>query len=328
MSTFSFDAYVTAALFERSGGAVFALGDGTVRFEDGTSVAAHPDAGALCAVAHPSGDGIVTGGDDGRLVWTTKAGGAKLLAEVKGKWIETVAASAASGLIAFGAGREARVLNVADDTFARVFTHDKSVADLAFDNKGLRLAAATYGGAAVWYARIAEQKPLMLKHAGIHTSVIWSPDGKFLVSALQDAQLHGWRMADGKDMRMGGYPSKVKAMTFMSGGQILVTGGAHGTVVWPFTGASGPMGKQAAEIAYDEHSMVARVASSDAKGVLLGGREDGRVFCLAMTGNRVVDLHDASGSPITALALSPDGAKAAWGDEDGAAGVSDLPPLA
>ena len=31
----SFDAYVTSALFDRSGRAVFALGDGTVRFEDG-----------------------------------------------------------------------------------------------------------------------------------------------------------------------------------------------------------------------------------------------------------------------------------------------------
>jgi hypothetical protein len=34
----SFDAYVTTALFDRAGRAAFALGDGTVRFEDGGQV--------------------------------------------------------------------------------------------------------------------------------------------------------------------------------------------------------------------------------------------------------------------------------------------------
>ena len=38
---------------------------------------------------HPSGEGVVTGGDDGRLVWT-RAAGAEVLAEVKGRWIEAV----------------------------------------------------------------------------------------------------------------------------------------------------------------------------------------------------------------------------------------------
>jgi WD40 repeat protein len=325
MTDYSFNAYVSAALFDRSGQAVFALGDGTVRFEDGTVIEAHPDAGALCAAPHPSGEGIVTGGDDGRLAWT-RASGAKVLAEAQGCWIEAVAVSAVSGLIAFTAGKEARVVSVADTAFARTFAHETSVSGLAFDPKGLKLAAATYGGAAVWYARIAQQKPLWLKWAGIHTDVFWSPDGKFLISALQDAQLHGWRLSDNKDMRMGGYPAKVKSMAFMSNGMILATSGAHGVVLWPFTGPSGPMGREAAEVAYDEQSRVVRVACAGA--VVAGGREDGRLFALTPTASRVAALREQTGAPITALALSPDGRRAAWGDEDGAAGVIDLPALA
>ena len=325
MAELNFDAYVTAALFDRSGQAMFALGDGTVRFEDGTVIEAHPNGGALCAVAHPSGEGIVTGGDDGRLVWT-RSSGALLLAEAKGGWIDAVAASAASSLIAFAAGKEVRVVSAADPAFARAFAHEKSVSGVAFDPKGLKVAAATYGGAAVWYARIAQQKPQQLKWAGIHTDVLWSPDGKFLLSALQDAQLHGWRLSDNKDMRMGGYPSKVKSMAFMSGGLMLATSGASGVVLWPFAGPSGPMGRQAAEIAYDEQSQVARVACAGA--VLAGGREDGRLFALTPTASRVVALREAAGPPITALALSPDARRAAWGDEDGAAGVADVPSLA
>ena len=45
----TFDAYVTAALFDASAQAIFALGDGTVRFEGGETVSAHP--GAILAAS-------------------------------------------------------------------------------------------------------------------------------------------------------------------------------------------------------------------------------------------------------------------------------------
>ena len=65
----SYDAYVTAALFDRHGKAAFALGDGTVRFEGGETAAAHKGV-ALSACLHPSGEGVLTGGDDGAVVWS------------------------------------------------------------------------------------------------------------------------------------------------------------------------------------------------------------------------------------------------------------------
>src|SRR5690606_3712491 len=111
--------------------------------------------------------------------------GLEELAQVPGRWIEALDASAASGLVAFSAGRELHVRDVADPAFARVFAHEKSIAGLAFDPKGRRIAVATYGGVWLWYARIADQKPSVFKWAGSHIGVCWSPDGKFLVSAMQ-----------------------------------------------------------------------------------------------------------------------------------------------
>lgn len=317
----AFDAYVTAALFDRSGQAVFALGDGTVRFESGASVAAHQGA-ILCAALHPSGDGVVTGGDDGRLVWS-RASGVESLVEIKGRWIDAVTASAASGLIAFAAGREAHVRDAADATFSAVFAHERTVADVAFDPKGRRLAATGYGGAALWYARIVEQKPQWLKWAGSHIGALWSLDGRFLVSAMQENQLHCWRVADAKDMRMGGYPSKIKSMAFLARGMLLVTSGAAGAVVWPFGGANGPMGKEASEIGFQEGSLVTRVAGAPAEPVITAGTDDGRVWTADLRGGAVTFLKAEKGPPITALAMSSDGARVAWGDEDGAAGVAE-----
>jgi WD40 repeat protein len=323
--TFSFDAYVTAALFDRAGHAIFALGDGSVRFESGEAVAAH-DGAILCAVLHPGGDGVVTGGDDGHVVWS-RPSGAEPVAEIKGRWIDAVAASAASGLIAFAAGRDLHVRDVADASFARVFAHEKSVADIAFEPKGRRLAAATYGGAALWYARIAEQKPVFLKWAGSHIAAVFSPDGKFLMSAMQENQLHGWRLADAKDLRMGGYPAKVKSMAFLAKGALLATSGAPGVVVWPFGGANGPMGKEASEIGVDESTLVTRVAGAPDRTVLAAGLEDGRVWACDLVSRRLEPIKAEKGAAISALAVSDDASRLAWGDEEGGAGVVELPAL-
>lgn len=315
-----FDAYVTTALFEQ-GGAAFALGDGTVRFEKGAVVRAH-DGAVLCAAPHPSGEGVITGGDDGRLVWS-RASGPEELAKVKGRWIESLAASSASGLIAFAAGRELHLRDVADSAFARTFVHEKSVADVAFDAKGRRIAAATYGGVALWYARIAEQKPHILKWAGSHIAVAWSPDAKFLITAMQENQLHGWRLSDAKDLRMGGYPAKPRSLAFVDKGLMMVTSGANGAVVWPFVGANGPMGKDAAEIGFDQDALVVRVAGAPGRDVVAAGLEDGRVWAAELRSGRIEKLRQEKGPPITALAVSGDGKRLAWGDEAGGAGVLD-----
>jgi WD40 repeat protein len=242
------------------------------------------------------------------------------LANAGGKWIDAVDASPESGLIAFAAGREARVLDAKDPKFARTFAHERSVAGLAFDPKGRKLACATYGGAALWFARIEGQAPQVLKWAGSHIDVAFSPDGKFLISAMQENSLHGWRLSDGRDMRMSGYAAKPRSLAFLLKGRLMATSGASGAVVWPFDGQSGPMGKEAAEIGFNETSLVTRVAA------LCAGCDDGRVWLAELGTSRLQTLREARpDAAITALAVSADGRRIAWGDEIGAAEVVEAP---
>lgn len=320
MPAFRFDAYVAATLFPREG-AAFALGDGTVRWEDGTATEAH-DGPVLCAALHPSGEGVLTGGDDGRLVWSRPSGATELL-ELPGRWIDAMAVALEGGLIAVAAGREVRVLDAAVPGFSRGFTHERAVTDVAFDPRGKRLAASTYGGVALRYARVAEQKPQMLKWPGAHLSVAWSPDGKFVLTALQENQLHGWRLSDAKDMRMAGYPAKVRSLAWLSKGALMASSGAPGAVIWPFAGANGPMGKDAVEIGFKEETLVTRVAGAGA--LLLAGRDDGEVWSAHLQSSRRETLREAGGAAVSALAMSPDGARYAWGDEAGAAAVEATP---
>ena len=322
MRTTTYDAQVTATLFD-SDGAIFCLGDGSVRFEDGSYNAVH-DGAILCAALHPSGEGVVTGGDDGRVIWSRKSEAGVLATSVKpGQWIDAIDASAESKLIAFSSGRTLSVIDAADAFFRRDFEHERTVSGVAFDPRGRRIATSTYGGAALWYARIDKQKPTMLKWAGSHTGVVFSPDGAFLVTTMQDAQLHGWRLKDSKDMRMGGYPSKVRSLAFLSKGQLMATSGAQGAVLWPFVGANGPMGKDATEIGYDEGSLVTLVAARTEHGVLAAGLDDGRVWHAEPAGQGLNFLKADRGAAIVALAMSPDGQRVAWADEDGNAGVAE-----
>lgn len=322
MTSFTFDAQVTAALFDRDG-AVFALGDGSVRFEDGHYDEVH-DGAVLCAAQHPSGEGVVTGGDDGQVVWSRKGEAGLLARSARGQWIDAIDASADTKLIAFSAGKTLSVIDATDAGFRRDFEHERTVSGVAFDPKGRRIACSTYGGAALWYARIAQQKPVMLKWAGSHTGVSFSPDGAFIVSTMQDNQLHGWRLKDARDMRMGGYPSKVRSLAFLSNGQLMATSGAQGAVLWPFIGANGPMGREATEIGYDENALVNLVAARPGHGRLAAGLTDGRVWIADPAGQGLNFVKAERGPAIVALALSPDATRVAWADEDGSAGVAEV----
>lgn len=315
---YDLNAYVTAALFPTEGVA-FALGDGSVVFGGAERVRAHEGA-VLCTAVHPSGSGVLTGGDDGRLAWS-RPSGTQTVAEVPGRWIDALAASPASGLIALAAGREVQVHDIADPRLLHTFRHERAVSDLAFEPKGRRLAAASYGGVQLWYGRIAEQKPVLLKWAGSHIGVAWSPDGRFLISSMQENTLHGWRLADGKDMRMGGYPSKVRSTAFLARVAMLATSGASGAVVWPFAGANGPMGKAASEVGAEEGTLVTRVAAHPAGSRLCAGLDDGRIWIADLRGQDRTFMKGA-GPPISALVVSPDGMRLAWGDEEGGAGVA------
>jgi WD40 repeat protein len=326
MSEFALDAYVGAALFDRAGQAWFALGDGRVVDGNGASYKAH-DGAILCAAAHPSGDGVLTGGEDGRVTWTRANGGETLYAR-PGRWIDALAAGEASGLWALASGRKVEVRDTADGAFARTFQHDRSAAALAFDAKGRRLAVATYGGVALWYARIADQTPQTLKWAGSHIEVGWSPDGRFVISSMQENALHGWRLADGKDMRMGGYPNKVRSLAFLARGKALATSGAAGAVVWPFAGTDGPMGKAAAELDLVEDSVVTRVAASPSSQTIVIGRSDGSVRAVELESGAGRSLAPVTGSPVSALAMSPDGRRVGFGDEAGFAAVITLSSVA
>jgi WD40 repeat protein len=219
---------------------VFVLGDEALLFvtTDGEAQRVEVHAGGILAVAS-DGKRIVTGGDDGKVVATTAdMAAAPIAADPKHRWIDHVAI-APDGTVAWSAGKEAFVQSRRGEP--RKFEAPSTAGGLAFAPKGLRLAVAHYNGVTLWFPNAAQATPERLEWKGSHLDVTFSPDGRYLVTAMQEASLHGWRLMDGKHMRMSGYAAKVRSTAWTADGKWLATSGASQLVVWPFHGKDGPM---------------------------------------------------------------------------------------
>ena len=317
--TFSAGAPVVAVQFLKET-AVFALGEeALLLFAPGGAekrIAVH-GGGILSAAC--DGTRILTGGDDGKVVATDALGLIEVLAtDPKHRWIDRVALGP-DGAVAWSAGKQAFVRNAKGEIKSADLP--SSAGGLAFAPKGLRLAIAHYGGASLWFPN-AVAPPEMLPWKGSHFDAMFSQDGRFLVTAMQELTLHGWRLVDGKDMRMSGYSTKVRSMAWTAGGKWLATSGSEQLILWPFTGKDGPMGKQPRMLAPATARAVA-VACHPTQEVVATGFEDG-VILLARIDDGAEILARRKGSAVAALGWSADGSKLAFGAEDGEAGIVDL----
>ena len=301
-----------------------ALADGHValiRDGDVSRVAAHPEAGVLVAAGGPAR--LVTGGDDGRVVETRADGTTREVATAKNNaWIDAIALHG-DGAVAFSAGRNVVALDAKGRE--KTFQAPSSARGLAFAPKGYRLAVSHYNGASLWYPNL-ETAPEDLSWKGSHIDVSWSPDGRFVVTTMQENSLHGWRLLPDKShMRMSGYPGKVRSLSWSSDGNWLATSGAEATIVWPFDSKEGPTGKPPRECGV-RPARVSRVAFHPKAPVLAMGYEDGCILLVRFTDAAELLVRPAvAGSGITALAWDGRGARLLFGCGDGKAGVLTLP---
>jgi WD40 repeat protein len=314
-------AHVTAAGF-LGGEPVLTLGDGSVRFGAGTAepVMAHPDATILVAAFGP--DQLVTGGDDGRVVALDAKGRPTELSVEAGQWIDAVTVRS-DGAAAWSAGKTVRARSSKGEI--KSMTAASTVRGLAFAPKGYRLAFAHYGGASLWFPNTSEP-PETLSWKGSHLDVTWSPDGRFLVTSMQENAMHGWRLADGGNMRMSGYPAKPRSFSWSRDGNWLATSGAEASVVWPFESKTGPMGKQPRECGV-RPIKVTQVAFHPKAMVLAMGYEDGSVMLcrLSDASELPVRLEAPEGGAISALAWDSNGDRLLFGTRNGQGGLLRMP---
>jgi WD40 repeat protein len=324
------DAPVSACAFSRDGRtAAFALGDGRVRLlpaevKDTAAEAHEPvhEGAVLSLLADPLNDGFISGGDDGRLLRIAADGSASEIATHKGKWIDRLAAHRASGTVAASAGKMALVIDKTGEV--REFgPHQSTVTGIDFSKDGGRIACSHYDGITIWSIGQVVLPPRRFAWRGSHVALKWSTDGKFIATGTQENDIHVWRIAQASDMRMAGYPAKVKSLSWSADARWLYTSSQPVFTAWPFSG-KGPEGKPPLQFGGEGAGLFTVVAAHPAAEYVAGGYDSGELQLGDIKTRRSVVLRMSDGSPVSALAWSPDGFRLAVGNDNGDMLVMDL----
>ena len=324
------DGFVVSACFDASGTvASFGMGDGTqhlARVGDTDPWVRHVvHEGGLLALAPDITPGsFISGGDDGFFRRLRANGDIEDIASFGTRWVEHVASfvDAKSGLLACSERKTVHLFD-RDGRKLKSLDHPSTVAGIAFDAKGKRVAAAHYNGATLWFVAAKTDSPRKLEWKGSHTGVVIHPDGTSVVTSMQENALHGWRLTDGQNMRMSGYPAKTDFMSFSRNGRWLATSGADAVVLWPFFGG-GPMGKSPTELAGGDDVLCSYLATHPAQEAVAAGFNDGLMVLADINNARILPIAAPGRGAVTAVAWSADGTHLAFGTETGFCAVVDF----
>jgi len=324
IAAYDFDSHVEWAGFIEDE-PVFATVEGNIHFpiRSGQTIRAHD--GLLCAAPSRDQKRLLTGGEDGRIVATDINGTTYELANKQRKWIDVVACGP-DGAVAFASGRSAWLLT--SDGQEVEYSHERAIEGVTFAPKGLRIACARYNGVTLNWA-VGSAKPVELDWDGAHTSVVFSPDGKYIVTTMAENALHGWRLndkksGDGKHMRMSGYPAKPKSLSWSPKGKWLASSGAQSAVCWPFFGKDGPMGKEPKELGTRGDAMVTQVACHPSEDVVAIGYSDGMIMAVKIEDAADVLFRRPVKAAISSMNWDNQGNRLAFGSEDGEAGTINI----
>ena len=184
-----------------------------------------------------------------------------------------------------------------------ILEHSSTVGGLTFDLKGKRLAVAHYGGVTLWERGSRRGKSSKLVWKGFHGALTFSPDGKYLITAMQENALHSWRLRDKGDLAMTGYPNKIKSFAWVGDIPHLATSGVEEVICWPFDGKDGPMGRPPVCVANNGKNMVSCVQALPGAKAVFTRFKNGAVLLAELDESKdAIPIKGSTGREVTAIA--------------------------
>ena len=313
-------AVMALSLCDRSRTLVAATADGTAQRlsydHDNLQAIALHDGSTLCLANGFAPGSFIAGGDDGRVVRLDADGTVTELASHKGKWIEHLAVAPKLKQIFYAFGKELHRLREDGSVAAAPWIQPHTIGGIALHPQEKRLAVAQYNQVNVYPLNVKHAEPLKLEWKGAHLHCLWHPAGDIVMTTMQEAAIHGWRLSDKAEMRMQGYESKVESMAFMEGGKYLATAGSGLVICWPFFGG-GPWGKTPLTIGTDAGGVATNLAAHPRDPLVATGYENGSLHLIPLFEGGPLPLLPATNDRISALGWTADGQQLFVGTEGG-----------
>lgn len=261
------------------------------------------DGGLLRAALSPDGQHLAVTGPTGHALWRRSDG--RIHVAATGRW--SAAAAWADGRVAIGSGRRALVLDPDGTEMWSTEAAASTVTDVRWLRGGRRLAVAAYG-AVRCHERHQSAPVATYPYVGSHLALAISPNDRWICSGNQDASIHIWRIRDGDELTMAGYPEKIARLAFDDTGRWLAADGAPDVTVWDFAG-KGPAGT-APRMLRAHETITALAWRPGSAGHLASGGDDGTVALWQATAGRPEGVL----RPTRTLQLSAPVAALAWAD--------------
>jgi len=277
---------------------------------------------------------LATGGQDGAVkFWDAASGQHTATASLGKAWVEHLAWQVGRVIpntpssteqterritdnppyLAASAGRDFVLLNP-DASVRHAFKPaPKTITALAWHPQGGCVAVAYFGGVCLWDADDFVAQKEFAYGNGIH-ALVWSPDGKWLVSGNQDPSVHLWLPEQDQEFHMSGYEGKVKHLSFDHTSRWLATSGGSDACIWDCSGA-GPEGRAPLMLPHD--APVCALAFQHDHGLLATASQDGGLVLWSPERKQPLRATVRMPTAATKLAWSPDDQFLTVGAENG-----------
>jgi len=290
---------------------------------------------SIGAPSQPGHAILATGGQDGAVkFWDGETGQHTATTRLGAGWVEHLAWT--QSCLAAAAGRKLSLLNT-DGSITHAFPDaPKTITALAWRGAMTGTPPSTSSISASHLSGSLPLPPLLaiayfggvrlidgqdfsvrkeLPYANGIQALVWSPDGRWLVSGNQDPSVHLWIPDEEAELQMSGYEGKVKHLAFDHGSRWLATAGGHDACLWDCAGA-GPEGRTPAMLPHD--SPVCALAFQHDHGLLATAASDGTVMLWSPERKQPLRATVKMPHAPTRLAWSPDDRLLAIGSEKGA----------
>ena len=335
MTGFSFDRWavdapLTGAAVDRSGRyAAFSGGDGAVRIVALSAAAPHLPVwrltrGAVLALAADCEEAaFLCGTDDGAVFRVHAEDGPRQLTVLARAWPDRLVAHP-RGVRVIADGPVVRLLDGEGRPSGVLGPHPSTVAGLAFDDAGRRLAVSHYDGVTIWQLD-GLHRAHRLVHRGSHLELSWRRDGRYVVTATQEKTVHAWDLGIGDSASLGQCFNKVKALGWSADGRWLLASGNDTVSAWPFADGAddgevggGSLPAPAPQmLGRFSEELISRVSPHPGLPLAAAGYNDGGVELVSLAARAA--RHPLTGmltNPVAAIEWSPGGDHLIGGDQD------------
>ena len=324
------DAPLTGAAVDRSGRyAAFSGGDGTVRIVElsaaapGLPVWRLTQGAVLTLAADCEGASFLCGTDDGAVFRVHAEDGPQRLVVLARAWPDQLVTHPC-GVRVIADGPVVRLLDGEGRPRGVLGPHPSTVAGLAFDGAGRRLAVSHYNGVTIWQLD-GPRRAHSLFHRGSHLELSWRRDGRYVVTATQEKTVHAWDLRIGDSASLGQCFNKVKALGWSADGRWLLASGNDTVSAWRFADGAddGDLGDDNLPASAPQmlgrfsEQFISQVSPHPGLPLTAAGYNDGGLELVSLAARAArYPLSEMPDNPVAAMAWSPGGDHLIGGDQD------------